>query len=337
MIVKKLYFFLIIILLASATFCLAQEPPQIESKIGWTEIYDEKLKFAIAFPSDFLIDAGEKRDSVISPVFAALPDVINIIEKPELLSHLKSVSMNLKIYDLRRHDLMEISKTKDYFGYFYPYKTDKPYQDFKVGDMTVRKLSLDDDKKLGTYILLGVKNKIIVISAFAEEEDFEIYERFLTSMKINGKTFLKSDSKKEYVVKNDRVSIDELRTSSEVLNALNQKSEKRDFSLQRIQIEPNNKEKNKEDLKFSRPLIILRQPRKYPYLEPGQKFDGIVKVKVSFQKDGKIGDITFLSDAPKLLLRKLFAEIQEIKFLPAEVDRKKINLMKSIEYRFNLR
>lgn len=328
---KKLCFFLIIILLAQIIVCPAQESFQTASKIGWTEVYDEKLNYSISFPSDFLVDNEIQKHFLLAPFLLTAPDLANTIEKPNIISYQKSVSMFLTVYDLR------FARAKDYFHFFIRGYADKPYQDFRLGDFTGRKITLDDDKKLGTYIIAAVKNKMITISALADEEDFEIYERFLMSIKINGKTFLKSDSKKEYAGKNDRLSITELKTSPEISDALNRKNEKRDFSLNQIQIEPENKEKDKEKKKVSRPAVILRRPRDSTYSLAAQNFKGIVKVRVSFQENGKIGDVIFLSDAPVLILKSVFAEIQEIKFLPAELEGKKINSTKLMEYHFDLK
>lgn len=326
---KKLQFFLIIILLAPATVCLSQDALQLAPKIGWTEVYDEKLNYSVTFPSDFLVDNEPQKVFPFSSLTISSPEMIDTIEKPDIIGHQRSVSMVLKIYDLK------VSRAKDYFYFFIPNFPDKPFQNFRFDDFEGRTITLDNDKKLGAYIVAAVKNKMIVISAYADGEDFEIYERFLTSIKINGKTFLKSDSKKEYADKIDRVPISQLATSPEILEALNQKSEKRDFSSKQIQIEPENKERNKEDSKVSRPVILLRRPKKSPYLEPGQKFSGLIKAKVNFQNDGRIGDVIFLADAPKLLLKRLFADIQEIKFLPAKLEGKKINFTKLLEYQFN--
>lgn len=331
MVMRKFRLFLIIILLAPATVCFAQEASQSASKIGWTEVYDEKVNYSVSFPPNFLVDNEAQKDFLLAPVLFSFPDLFDTIEKPDIISYQKSVSMFLSVYDLR------LTRAKDHLHLFTRSYSDKPYQDFRLGDFTGRKITFDDDKTLGTYIVAAVKNKIIIISAFAEEEDFEIYERFLMSIKINGKTFLKSDSKTEYAGKNDRLSIDELKTSPEISDALNQKNKKRDFSSNQIQIYPENKENDKEKIKVSRPVIILRQPRKSLFSETTKNFRGILKVRVSFQDDGKIGDVIFLSDAPNFLLKSVFAEIQEIKFLPAELEGKKINFTKLMEYHFNVK
>lgn len=320
--------FALIILIYSAFFCSAQESNLSAEKSGWTQVYDEKLNFSILFPSNFLVDNEEQKDSFLAPVLASLPDVIHLTEKPNLMGYQNSVSMHLKIYQLR-----QVSEAKNYLWRYTQFASpDTSFQDFKIESFVGRVFTLDKDETLGTHIVMAKGNKIITVTAYSKKEDKEIYEKFLQSLKVEGNALFKSTSASPEQIEN-KISIANLQTSSEILEALNGKTEKRDF-----------KEFQKQDnlviekgLKFSRPLVILRLPRKFPYLQPGEKFNGVVKVKVEFLSDGKIGNIAILSEAPKPLLRKLFVEIQEIKFLPAEVDGKKINIVKAMEYNFDIK
>ena len=322
------FIFVIIVLIYSANFCLAQEAKLSSNKIRWTKIYDEKLDFSILFPSNLLIDNEEQKDWFLSPVLASLPELINTTEKPSIIGRQNSVSMDLKIFSLR-----QVSGAKDYLWRYVSFSSQNiPYQDFKIGNFVGRVCTLDKDNRLGTFIAVAIENKIIIVSAHSKKEDKEIYEKFLQSLKLNDNALFKADSAIAEQVENN-ISISDLQTSPEILQALNQKTEKRKFK-------PNQTQDNlkiDKDIEFSRPLIILRQPRKSTYLQPREKFNGIVKVKVEFLSNGEIGDISILSDAPKSLLKKLFAEIQEIKFLPAEVNGEKINLVRLMEYHFNIK
>ena len=294
----------------------------------WTEVYDDKLGFALTLPSDFLIDNNEQRDYFLAPVLASLPEVKDVFERPVLYGRHASVSMRVSVRSIR-----QTSQAKDYLWRYVPFSGDGyPFQDFKVGKYTGRKVTLDRDELLGTLVAMAVGAKIVTVTAYAAETDRAIYERFIRSLTLDGQKLFGVDSD-EIVYAQTRVALSDLQTSPEITVALAVRRSRIRFSgarpLSDFVSEP------KPSSTMTRHLIILRQPRKFPYLPPHQKFNGTIKAKVVFQKDNTIGDIVIYGDAPKQMLKKIFAEIQEIKFLPAQIDGRNIDLKKDL--RFDLR
>lgn len=330
--IMKIYktFLFIILLLASTIFCLAQEnSSQPQTKSEWTQVYDEKYDYSVLLPSNFLVDNEKIDDFLFFPNnFAMFPTFVDLDIKPNLIAHQKSVSIDLTVFTFPKSP-----KAKDYLWNFVNHLSkDRPYRDFTAGKFLGRIIPLDKDDHLGAYVIMAVKNRIIRILVTADKEDVETYKFFLNSIKLGDDAIFKFTPQEPATV-TGKVSIASLKTSLEIDEALNRKIEKRDFksfgTLDDLEID--------KDLKFSRPLIILRQPMKQRYDDAaGTLFKGTLEFKVEFLSDGKIGDIRFVeSEAPKMLVKKVFADIQEIRFLPAEIAGKKVNLVKVMIYEFD--
>jgi TonB family protein len=91
-----------------------------------------------------------------------------------------------------------------------------------------------------------------------------------------------------------------------------------------------------------KPLKILRKPRPN-YTEEARKHNvqGVVRVRVVFQSDGAIGEVSDVKenseDARKYgLVAETIKAAKRIVFEPAEKDGKKVTVTKILEYNFTL-
>jgi len=295
----------------------------------WTEVYDEKLGISLSFPAGFIVDNEPQKDWFIAPVLASLPKLMNISEKPNLFGLEKSVSMFLRV-----NSLSQTSQAKDYLWYYLSATSNNSsFQNFKSNRHDGRIVYLDTDKKLGTHIVMAVGSKIITLTVYAKKEDVELYERILGSLKIDGRELLKSNHSIGGKI-DKRLSLSELQTSPEVIEALQRKPKKIEY------LPPKNISEltaiDDADYKFSRPLIILRQPTKF--IPPrDEKLDGVVKAKVEFLRDGTVGDVLLYGEMPKSFARKLFSDLREMKFLPAEKDGAKVDFTRIMVFDFTKR
>lgn len=324
---KNLYCLIIIFLLASAGF--AQNQSSDNAK--WTRIKDDKLEFSILFPPNFLVDNEIEKSYILAPVLASLPEVIDLFEKPKIIGNQKSVQMSLSVYQLR-----QVSSAKNYLWYFVGRDTPKDnYQDFRVGDFVGRKTTFDTEKTLAMSVAIAVKNKVYLINASAKNEDEKLYEKFVISLMLNGKSLFKSQTSEPSDTPQS-VFISTLQTSPEVLKALNQKQEKSEIKIVKSTVTP--QEEDKVERNFSRPLILLRQPS-FEFIDAASRSNssGLVKLKVTFLASEKIGDIAIVSDLSNGLTEIAIKAAQKIKFLPAEIDGKKVDVTRTIEYAFNVR
>jgi hypothetical protein len=324
---QHLYVFILLLFFVSNEFAQSKSNSDAE----WTRIKDDKLEFSILFPSNFLVDNEIEKSYILAPVLASLPEVIDSFEKPKIIGNKKSVIMSLSVFQLR-----QVSNAKNYLWYFVGRDTPKDkYQDFQVGDFVGRRTSFDTEKTLAMSVAVAVKNKVFLINAPAKNEDEKIYEKFLMSLMINGKPLFKSQTSESSDAAQS-VFISTLQTSPEILEALNQKPEKSEIKVVKSLL--TQQEENTDERSFSRPLIILRKPYfEFVDVASKNKYSGLVKLRINFLSSGKIGDIFVVSDSPEGLTKIAIKAAQKIKFLAAEIDGKKVDVTRTIEYAFNVR
>lgn len=324
---QHLYTFIILLFFVSNGFAQSKSNDDAE----WMRIKDDKSEFSILFPSNFLVDNEIEKSFIIAPVLASLPEVVDSFEKPKIIGNRKSVTMSLSVFQLR-----QVSNAKNYLGYFVGRDTPKGnYQDFRVGDFVGRKTTFDTEKTLAMSVAIAVKNKVFLINASAKNEDERIYEKFVMSLMLNGKPLFKSQTSESSDAPRS-VFISTLQTSPEILEALNQKQEKSEIKVVKSTL--TQQEENKAERNFPRPLIILRQPY-FEFIDVASRnnYSGLVKLKINFLASGKVGDIFIVSDSPNGITEIAIKAAQKIKFLPAEIEGKKVDATRSIEYAFNVR
>lgn len=297
----------------------------------WTQIRDDKLEFSISFPSDFLVDNEIEKSYILAPVLASLPEVIDSFEKPKIIGNKKSARMSLSVFYLR-----QVPNAKNYLWYFVGSDTPKSnYQDFQKGEFVGRATTFDTEKTMSMSIAIAAKNKVFLINAFAKNDDKSIYEKFITSLMLNGVPLLKSPSA-DAVIAPRSLFISALQTSPEILDVLKRKRKK--FKIEvttRTGVQEN---ENDAVIDYSRPLIILRKPD-FDFIDIASKnnYSGLVRLRTKFLANGEIGDIVIVSESPKEITQLSISAVQKIKFLPAEINGKKVDATKTLEYGFNVR
>jgi hypothetical protein len=324
---QHLFAFIILLLIAPSGFAQSK----LNDDMEWTRIKDDKSEFSILFPSNFLVDNEIEKSYILAPVQASLPEVIDSFEKPRIIGNQNSVRMSLSVFQLR-----QVSNAKNYLWYFVGRDTTKDkYQDFQVADFVGRKTTFDTDKTLAMSVAIAIKNKVFLINASAKNEDEKIYEKFLTYLTLNGKPLFTNQTSKSPDLKQG-IFISTLQTSPEILEVLNQKQEKSEIKVVKGTL--SQQDENTGERNFSRPLIILRKPD-FEFIDVASRnnYSGLVKLKVNFLANGKIGDIVVVSDSEKGITELAIKAAQKIKFLPAEIDGKKVDAIRAVEYGFNVR
>ena len=327
--IKFQHLFVLIILL----FIVSSGFAQSKSNDGteWTRIKDDKSEFSILFPSNFLVDNEIEKSYILAPVHASLPEVIDSFEKPRITGNRDSVRMSLSVFQLR-----QVSNAKNHLWYFVGRDTTKDkYQDFQIGDFVGRKTTFDTEKTLAMSVAIAIKNKVFLINASAKNEDEKIYEKFVMSLMLNGKALFKSQTSDSSDTMQS-VLISSLQTSPEILEVLNRKQEKSEIKIVKGTLSQQNE--NTDERNFSRPLVILRKPD-FEFIDVASRnnYSGLVKLKINFLANGKIGDIVVVSDAGKGITELAIKAARKIKFLPAEIDGKKVDAIRAVEYAFNVR
>ena len=330
--------FLVLILSFSlAAILSAQNPSSSVSQGSWTKVYDEKLNFEVTIPGKVLVDNEGQPDWFLSPVTGYMPEFIDVYMQSVLTGYYKSIGVDLRILNLR-----QISQAKKYLWRYVEFAyPEKPFQDFKIGDVVGRKITLDKDDRLGAYIVIAIKTKLFIFYINSKIEDKEVYEKCIKSLTLSGNILFKSNTGSLFNVKGT-ISLRDLKSSSEILEALSQQTIKHKFvglesPLPGEELREFLFDKPVDNVSFSRPLIIIRRPRKFPNLQLGEKLKATVKAKVEFLKNGQIGKIQLYGEAPQNICKNIIGDIQDIKFLPAEVNGQKIDFVKVLDYSIEIR
>ena len=100
-----------------------------------------------------------------------------------------------------------------------------------------------------------------------------------------------------------------------------------------LPVAPSGLDVPKDETIYSRSLIVLRKP-KAAYSR--KSVEGIVRLRVTFLPDGTLGQITLLRSLHKDLDKSAFDAAKKIKFLPAEIDGKPVEVSRIFEYGFDI-
>jgi hypothetical protein len=190
---------------------------------------------------------------------------------------------------------------------------------------------------------LGTQQAMYEISIAAESLDTPDLRRFMGSMRVEGQEVFRADSGTMSVGEIKEVSLGSLKRSSLCEDAVNSPESKEakvvydldgkyEFGLE----EPT--EILWYTIKYSRPLIVLRQPRAdFKPIVAESPPRGVVKLRVVFGKNGQISEITVLQAADPAQTRSSIEAVKKIKFLPAEIDGKPVAITRVLRYGVNVR
>jgi len=317
------HIFLAIFIACTFVSAISQSAPAVQN--DWTRIKDDKADFSILFPSDFLVDAERGLSRFYEPVVGSLPNVKEFVEKPRVLGSSRSVRMDLRVIEIR-----QVSGAKDYFWFFVDPKPAKDKtQDFQIGDFVGRRVVYDTDKQLSMSIGIALKSRLFVVHVAADIKDLETYEAFVTSLMLNGKPMFKRPSNTLNETKS--VLVSQLRTTAEILSALNQKQQKSEIVFSEAK-DPGLD--NDGGLDFSRTVAILRRPEFLGQENFPQGLKLPIKIKVTFHATGKVGGIVIPEGLPKSFTDAIRKSATELRFLPAEIDGKKVDARLVVNYPF---
>lgn len=290
----------------------------------WVTLRDDKLGFALSFPSNYLVDNESEKSFILDPVLGSLPRVVDSQTKTKIFGYMQSAFMTLRVTELR-----PVSSAKDFIWFFAgPNNSTETRQQFRAGDFVGIKLTRSQEA--GRYfsrVIFAKGNKILDISCFAKSKDKDAYDRFLRSLVLDGNEVFgkQGASQQQYVV-----SFSELKTSPEISAMLTLRKRQKIKVTRVPSLESLSAEDGKE---FTRPLIILRQPP-FLFTTPGAKPVETVKLRVTFLASGEISEIEVANDVSDPFVKSVVESTKKTIFLPAEIDGKKVDLVRTQEHKF---
>lgn len=302
---EALFIFWIILFLPSILFS------QTENKeIQWTRIESPNGEVLFSIPSNFLTD--------------------NEDNKYHVFTVLNGVRMNVEINKNKK------AKESIYLMRQYRRKTDIKISQFTLGEFIGDVYVAETKDSYSMTFYIASSKEFYSVTASAKTSKDATFEKFLQSFKLGDRYLIKQEAPLTQTEEN-KISITSLKTSPIVLEALQKKDAEKtkikyDLEKKKTSII---KETYNNETKYSRSLTILRKPRtRFTDAARQNGTQGIIQLRVQFLANGEIGDIVVLASLKNGLDREAVDAARKIKFLPAEIDGKPVDITKTIEYSF---
>jgi len=182
-------------------------------------------------------------------------------------------------------------------------------------------------------ITLATSHALYMITIAAESPETKDLRRVLASFKV--------EDQKVFGVPTPSVSnalsevvFNSLKSTPDCLDAIGRPQEQ----IKVVSDSGNDSESAPDSIKYSRPLVILRQPGAVSTRRAMQTLTkSIVKLRVVFEANGQISQITILHAAEPDLTANAIDAAKNIKFLPAKIDNNPVTVSRIFNYRFNIR
>jgi TonB family protein len=307
---SKIFTILLIFVLSAAAFAQKTESAK------WTKIANPKDNFSFALPADFLVDNEDDK----SRAFANQDGVSMRVEMDE-----GGGKSRLNMYRQVPSPLKNGSTFT--LGDF----TGDVYMNLTKGFFT-----------MSAYVASPKAFYLITVSS--KDNKSPALNAFLLSIKFGDKPLLKQENP-AVSGEEKAVSLASLPTSPIILAALSRKTSGKfqvKYDEEKVKYTGGDDKDDLNDnpaevIKYSRSLIILRKPQtRYTDSARQEGVQGTIRLRIVFRADGQIGDITVLHKLGGGLTESAIDAARQIKFLPAEIDGKAVDVTKTIEYSFTI-
>ena len=302
---------------------------------AWVRVETPNKALSLEFPSDYLVDA-EKQDNFfaftlngpIGPMGSGnVPTLKDYYLQPEIMAFANNVQLRLQTYQF-----LQIGSAKQVLWHFIPHeKIDGAVKDLKMDDIFLRSYLYEKDAYFHADFYLTQGTKMYVITAYTKDKDDPTFGRFVRSIMVRGKRIVKNGVT-DPDAQVQTVTLDSLKASPEIAAALDRKVIEKEAVIAKTELML--KAKDPDALDLYRPVVLLRRSDQtnWQVVEAAQ---GEVSLRVTFLADGTIGDIFVEKSWSKKIDKFCVKETRAMKFLPAIIDGKTIDLVKTVQYNFN--
>lgn len=295
-----------LVVLGAAT-CLGQQ------REVWQSISNKGVEFAAHIPPDMIV-INEDDDY------------------PRLILSSQDVRLDITVKpNLGKKDVALATATRT--------AADSGITPFELGEVYGRVSMSERPNRFATVINASSAKKIYFVAAYARVKDHPKVSRFLASLKFGGKQLLTIPNI-ESEPAGKAIEIDDLKSSEIVREFMkvpkNNKAEIRFESLDPAvpsAFGPNG-EARQSDPNETRSLIILRIPK--PAYSPlsSSRVSGSVTVQVTMLASGQIGAIVADPKLDRGLAESAVEAARQIKFIPATVNGKPVDVRRKFVYSF---
>ncbi len=263
------------------------------------------------------------------------PDMIVINEDndyPRLILSSQEVRLDITVRpNLGKKDAALISPTKS--------SVDSKITTFELGDVFGRVNISERPNRVATVINASSAKKVYFVAAYARIKDHPKVMRFLASLKFGGKAlFTIPNIESEPASKG--TEIEDLK-SSEIVREFLKKPVNNKAEIRFESLDPAvpsafgaNAEARESDPNETRSLIVLRVPK--PAYSPlnSSRVSGSVAVQVTMLATGQIGLVVADPKLDRGLAENAADAAKQIKFIPATVDGKPVDVQRKFVYSF---
>lgn len=313
---KAIFIFWVILFLPSIFFAQGEN-----KEAPWTRIESPKGDLTFTVPPDFLIDnEGEEYRAIASRNKITMSVIIQAGGKA------KARLVQMRQYAAKTE--ARVSRLNDGDS-----TTEAQISHFTNGDFIGDIYKYENEKSFSMNFYLASSKAFYIISVSTKNLANPALEKFVYSITLDNRPLVKQEIQPSQT-EDTKISIVSLKTSPIITEALRRK----DAAKSEIKYDLSSKGKPEEDVtEYSRSLIVLRKP-KPAYTDDARQngIQGAVKVNVVFRANGEIGEMTVLSKLDGGLVRNVADAIRKIKFLPAEVNGKSVDVSRIVEYTFTI-
>lgn len=292
----------ILILIGASTFAQQKAAPSDES--NWVRFESPARDFSVSLPEmGYLVDSDEGSYRI----------------------HYISGEIVIKL------DMTPKSKAKDDFKLSAQIEEEKGYIFTETGDFLISQFIGKDKQKNMTTVgfhLASSKGSYLITASTKDLSNIN-FIRFLDSIHLNGTALY--IPRNRYPIDSKTILVSSLKSDTVILEAL-QKPDSKQKKLEKARNVTD--EKDNDRFNYTRPLILLRKPKVVVDSAWGRVISGTLRVRVTFLANGEIGNVVLLNSVDEALDKSAFNAAKKIKFLPAEIDGKAVDVTRVIEYSF---
>lgn len=313
---KKYYCFLILFLLlfAAADSTFAQENPNAAQTSDWQRLQSDNDEFSVEMPANYTYfydkDGFDVHDwNGFNYLFAQMQTIHAAQDKTVMSVEVYKVPSPRKHLDflLERFGDKTVKITNAPKGF-----TVEQYEQISVKDYRTGKET--EISFVSRYI--ASKTHIYIVTAANRGKKTAAFERFLSSVRLaaNQTGNIKISSLRPLTIEN----IGE--------DATNQP---------KPPVPPANQNQPTDAPKNPTPVLYVTKP--FATFTDGarnKRISGVVRLRVTLNKDGRISKIGIVSGLPEGLNRSAFFAALRIKFIPEEKDGETVTVTKVVEYSF---
>lgn len=282
--------------------CVLASYAQTANEPSWRTIVSKDNDFAVMLPGEIVVYNDKAMDLV--NVLAGVPGVSFRV----MFNRSSSATAQLNYF----------KKVKEKEGFVGSQRSGPGFETgIYVAKKKIYRISLYFKTKAGFYS----------IDVLAKDENDRHLAEFLGSIVVNMSRIAENKGPQPTSV--SRTSIAELQTSQKVKDI---QARKQSNSVRVV----NGKQTIDQDVFYSQQLVILDRPRaRYDDRARIENVQGTVILQVQFKSTGDIGTVWVVS-GPPLLHDVAIDAARRIRFLPAEVDRQAVDVIREIEYSFSI-